>query len=551
MSTSKHIDKICLFGLILAVTIVLLGYNSEVLGIEIKSTAQDYATRLFDTSTVHQLDIIMEDWQDFLQTCTDKEYTACNVVIDGETFNNVAIRAKGNNSLSSVSAYDNDRYSFKIEFDHYDNANTYHGLDKISLTNLIQDNTMMKDYLVYQLMRSFGVNAPLCSYVYITVNGEDWGLYLAVESIEESFLQRNYGSDYGELYKPDNMNNSNGAGPGPSGDNQDVKLLYIDNNSSSYANIFDNAKTAVTEADKQRLISSIRRLNENDNLAEVLNMESVIRYFVVHNFVCNFDSYTGQVIHNYYLYEKDGQLEMLPWDYNLAFGGFQANISATELVNYPIDSPVVDNDLASRPMIAWIFNNAEYTSLYHQYFADFINDNFNDSFDKGAFVELFENTYNLIAPYVYKDPTKFCSYTEFEQGAAALKEFCLLRAQSVSAQLQGVIPATSEEQKANNATLIDASAINLNDMGSMNGGNFAGPDMAGLDNKGPGMEQEPGNQQAMNNKPPDMPSEAQNRPPENPGENFENKQSGSEYLILLFTLLILALGIIGALKFKR
>ena len=49
-------------------------------------------------------------------------------------------------------------------------------------------------------------------------------------------------------------------------------------------------------------------------------MEEVIRYFVVHNFVCNGDSYTGTMIHNYYLYEEDGRLSMLPWDYNLAYG---------------------------------------------------------------------------------------------------------------------------------------------------------------------------------------------------------------------------------------
>ena len=35
---------------------------------------------------------------------------------------------------------------------------------------------MMKDYLAYRLMGNFGVVSPLCSYVYITVNGEDWGL---------------------------------------------------------------------------------------------------------------------------------------------------------------------------------------------------------------------------------------------------------------------------------------------------------------------------------------------------------------------------------------
>lgn len=78
-----------------------------------------------------------------------EEYSACSVVIDGESYKNVGIRGKGNTSLSSVAA--------------------------------------------------------LCSFVDITVNGEDWGLYLAVEGVEEAFLRRNYGSDYGELYKPDSM----------------------------------------------------------------------------------------------------------------------------------------------------------------------------------------------------------------------------------------------------------------------------------------------------------------------------------------------------------
>ncbi len=44
----------------------------------------------------------------------------------------------------------------------------------------------MKDYLVYQMMDKFDAATPLCSYVYISVNGEDHGLYLAVESVEDS-----------------------------------------------------------------------------------------------------------------------------------------------------------------------------------------------------------------------------------------------------------------------------------------------------------------------------------------------------------------------------
>ena len=198
MSTNRQIDKICIAAFGLALFITFLFFQIKKTDVQAASAPIGYEAKIFDT-------IIMEDWDTFLENCTDEKYVDCTVIIDGDTFRNVAIRAKGNTSLSSVASYGNNRYSFKIEFDHYDNANTYYGLDKICLNNIIQDNTYMKDYLTYQLMLSYDVNAPLCSYTYITVNGEDWGLYLAVEAVEEAFLQRNYGYDYGNLYKPDSV----------------------------------------------------------------------------------------------------------------------------------------------------------------------------------------------------------------------------------------------------------------------------------------------------------------------------------------------------------
>ena len=61
----------------------------------------------------------------------------------------------------------------------------------------------MKDYLCYKMMAAMGVETPLCSFLSVTVNGEEQGLYLAVEGVEESFAQRSYGADSGQIYKPD------------------------------------------------------------------------------------------------------------------------------------------------------------------------------------------------------------------------------------------------------------------------------------------------------------------------------------------------------------
>ena len=116
----------------------------------------------------------------------------------------------------------------------------------------------------------------------------------------------------------------------------DVKLQYTDDDPSSYSNIFSNAKTDVSKADQNRLIEALKKLNAYEDIEDVVDVDKVIRYFVVHNYVCNGDSYTGSIIHNYYLHESDGKLSMIPWDYNLAFGTFQGS-DATDVVNDPID----------------------------------------------------------------------------------------------------------------------------------------------------------------------------------------------------------------------
>lgn len=582
MSTHKHIDKICVAAIVISLIISVLFINGSALGIQAAGKTMGYEERLFSTDKVHTIDIVIDNWDSFISTAQSEEYSVCSVVIDGETMNNVGIRGKGNTSLSTVSSMDSDRYSFKIEFDQYDNTKSYHGLDKLCLNNLIQDNTYMKDYLTYQMMDKFGVAAPLCSYAYITVNGEDWGLYLAVEAVEESFLQRNYGSNYGDLYKPDSMSFGGGRGngkdfdmsdfmdqqedgdtsdinnsmpnnmPGGRGNNgamtppngnsneesgttdgdksfpnnmmggfgnrnfsideetvrnvfeelglddsvldeldfdnltlediqealfsfdeeimqsvieslmgsgnmempdmggfggmgsSDVKLQYIDEDPESYANIFDSAKTNVTEADQNRLIESLKQLSEYENLDEVVNVEDVLKYFVIHNYVVNGDSYTGSMIHNYYLYEENGQMSMIPWDYNLAFGTFQGG-SASSSVNDDIDEALSD-----RPMQAWIFSDEIYSQQYYRLYAQMI-----EQIDVQGIID---NARELIEPYVEKDPTAFCTVDEFEVGVKTLKEFCSLRTESVKLQLSGSMDT------------VDTGDLNLSDMGTMGNG---------------------------------------------------------------------------------
>ena len=142
MATSKNLERVCAIVLIVSLLASVGLVYVKANGGESTGQTMGYESRLFDTSRVHTIDIVMDDWDSFIENCESEEYSACAVVIDGESYKNVAIRAKGNTSLSSVRSLGSSRYSFKVEFDHYDDTKTYHGLDKLNLNNLIFDNTI-------------------------------------------------------------------------------------------------------------------------------------------------------------------------------------------------------------------------------------------------------------------------------------------------------------------------------------------------------------------------------------------------------------------------
>lgn len=200
MSTNKHFDKICIIVTAIAVLLTIVFMNGRRLGIEPVNVSGGYEERLFDTSYVHEIDILMQDFDGMCEKA-DKAWYDCDAVIDGEKFSNISIRIKGN--ATEVQSLGSIKYSFRIGFDHRNSMESYHGLNKLDLNNSSGDCTFMKDYLVYDAMAGAGVPSPLCSYAFLTVNGKDVGLYLAVESVDDAFLMRNFGKNYGNLYKPE------------------------------------------------------------------------------------------------------------------------------------------------------------------------------------------------------------------------------------------------------------------------------------------------------------------------------------------------------------
>lgn len=420
---------------------------------------QQYESTLFGTNLI-TVDIQMDadDWQDMLDNALSETYYAADVTINGQTFENVGIRPKGNTSLTQVASSDSDRYSFKIEFDHYQDGQTCWGLDKLVLNNLMSDATYLKEYFVYDMFAFLDMPASDYAMAEITVNGEPWGIYLALEGVEESFLTRNFGASPGELYKPENM------GGGMSSGGSD--LNYIDDDLDSYETIWEGEVTDTDDADHQRVVEALKKISEGD--LSGVDVDLMCKYMAVQTFVVNLDSLSGNMAHNYYLYEKDGQLALLPWDYNLAFGGFMSG-DASSTINFPIDTPVSGVSMEDRQIFAVILNDEDACALYHSYLEKLCTE-----YVQGG---QFELTYTMLRGLLDSrvateehDPTAFYTAEEYTEAVEMLKTVIERRAESILGQLDGTIPSTTDGQQADSSTLVDASDLDLSVMGSQFGG---------------------------------------------------------------------------------
>ena len=390
-----------------------------------------YETELFDTSSILTVNILMDeaDWNDMLANAAAEEYYQCDVEIGGTTFYRVAIRPKGNTSLTSIASDPTtDRYSFKLEFDHYVDGQTCFGLDKLILNNNYADATNMKEALIYDMYQYLGADASLYNYAKLSVNGEYWGVYLALEAVEDSFLLRNYGVQDGELYKLDSMNIGGGGEPGGDfkADDMDfgdldlgdmtlpdrnaapaeqktaaagerpaddfgfgggkggfsmsgggADLNYTDDELDSYETIWDGEIADTTKADHKRVVTALKNISEGNALEDYMDVDNLLRYMAVHIFSVNEDSLSGSMAHNYYLYEAGGKLNLIPWDYNLALGGMGRSNDATSVVN-----SAIDNAFSGTTFFDTLMENKTYHSQYYAYLQQLVSEYIDgDGFD--------------------------------------------------------------------------------------------------------------------------------------------------------------------------
>ena len=88
-----------------------------------------------------------------------------------------------------------------MKFDEYLDQSPVAGLDRLTLNNNVQDESLASQYLTYKLFNKAGIPAPRVSYAKVTVNEEYLGVYTHIESVRAPFIKQHFEDNSGELYE--------------------------------------------------------------------------------------------------------------------------------------------------------------------------------------------------------------------------------------------------------------------------------------------------------------------------------------------------------------
>lgn len=262
---------------------------------------------------------------------------------------NVSIRFKGNSSSAPSQSH---KRSYLVRFDEFEKDQRFLGLHRVSFDNGVQFGSLFSEPIITEILRDLNVKTHRCNYARLYLNGEYQGVYVNIERIDESFIERNLPDPNGMLFKVDE------GGPG-------ANLQFVGDDPSLYKKTFEPQNKSAKKGHLE-LLEFIRMINASTddqiaaNLETKFELDEFLKVTAVMLFSGAFDQLTGWSPHNYYLYH-DGTSDhwrYFPWDLDVGFAESafgQINVLADWNAAWPtagqLPNPLMDRIVAQPKLL--------------------------------------------------------------------------------------------------------------------------------------------------------------------------------------------------------
>ncbi|MCB9765794.1 MAG: CotH kinase family protein [Alphaproteobacteria bacterium] len=225
---------------------------------------------LFDQSRMPVLELELSSSSYNALQRNPYEYVEGTLIYDGVRYEPIGVRTKGENSWRPI----NQKSSLKLDFNRYEGGpGRFLGLKGLTLNAMNEDYSMMHERVAYWLYRKAGVPASRANHAIVHLNGELYGLFALLDTIDDVFLGRWFEDTSGSLYEQHD------------GDYTDA---YVQNN--TYFQLEEG------EGDRSGLqwVADALENSGPDAVAlagERLDWEAFHRYWAAGSIVMNFDAY--------------------------------------------------------------------------------------------------------------------------------------------------------------------------------------------------------------------------------------------------------------------
>jgi len=330
----------------------------------------------------------------------------------------VGIRLKGVASFRDLGG----KAAFKVKMDEFVDGQRLFGLRRLTLNNLVQDPSGVRERLGYRFMRAAGVTAPRCNGARVFVNGEYWGLYANVESLDDELVESRFGTEAGNLY--------------------DITDYFVDLLPGSEPGFeLETNRAAADRSDLEALIAAVGHRDGSflDDAEPVLDVEAVLRLGATQAMIADWDGYFG-ARNNYKLYHEvaSDRFLLLPWGIDQTFG---ASDSAPYFRGSEYDIYGTSSDRYN----GWLFvrckDEPACLARYQQAVAAAL-----ETWTSLPLVAELDAMEEQIRDAVADDPRRESSVSDFEGGIRQVRAFLEERAAVVQAQLDGPLPELCENQ---------------------------------------------------------------------------------------------------------
>ena len=389
--------------------------------------ALDPTAAFFDDSVLHDLKLWINsrDWETLKTNFLSNAYYPADLQWTTETIRNVGIRSRGNGSRSGF------KPGLRVDIDRYASTQKFLGLKSFVLRNNTQDPSQMHEWLSMLFFRRMGLPASREAYARLFVNNQYVGLYTIVESVDKSFLTRQYGEDSGYLFDYDYP--------------VDAAPFYFEDrgrDASSYVPLPFKPETHENNSRPEVIADMVQAINASSGatfrgaVAEFIDLGQFIRHVAAEVFLAEQDGIIGEWgMNNFFMYrpELSHQFRLIVWDKSQAFVQGPA---------YPIWHNITDVPEASRNRL---MNRAmEYPDLRALYLdtlleagraASEVPRDTLPGDTRGWLEREIDRAYALIAPSVLADALKPYTNDEFVVSVEALRIFARERTRFVNADV--------------------------------------------------------------------------------------------------------------------